>query len=424
MQESLSNDKSLPGALEGIRVIDAATLFAGPVIATLLGDHGADVVKVEHPKGDTLRKLGWQKEGVSLWWEFVSRNKRSLTAKLSDERGAEILKRLARDSDVLIENFRPGTLERWGIGPSVLHEINPRLVIVRVTGFGQTGPYRTRPGYGTLAESMSGFAHMNGHPGGPPTLPPFALADGVTALTGAFAVMMALWNRDHPSGTSNGRIIDLSIYEPLFWILGPHASAYDQLGIVQGRTGNRAPFTAPRNAFQAKDGTWLGLSGSSQSVAERVMHVVGRPDMVHKRWFDDHEGRLEHVDEIDEAISGWIANRTADEVVQAFEEASAAITPIMSIADIFEDPQYEARETIVTVDHPRLGPMKMQGFIPRMESCRADVRQFAPELGENSGELLSQLRFTTDEIQQFEADGVTFTDQSHVSEVGGARSDS
>ena len=224
---------------------------------------------------------------MSLWWALIARNKRSVTLKLSDPKGAEAMKRLLATADVFIENFRTGTLEKWGLGWDVLHELNPGLVMVRTTGFGQTGPYARRPGFGTLAESMSGYAHINGFPDGPPTLPPFALGDSVAALTGAFAAMSALWWREH-GGT--GQAIDLSIYEPLFWILGPQASVYDQLGIVQNRTGNRAPFTAPRNAYQSKDGRWLGLSGSSQSIAERVMRLVGRPELIDEPWFADHDG--------------------------------------------------------------------------------------------------------------------------------------
>ena len=304
--EGAGMNAKTPLALEGVRVVDAASLFAGPVICTMLGDHGADVIKVEHPSGDNLRKLGWEKDGVSLWWALIGRNKRSVTLKLSDPEGAEAMKKLLATADVFVENFRTGTLERWGLGPDVLHEINPGLVIVRTTGFGQTGPYATRPGFGTLAESISGYAHINGFPDGPPTLPPFALGDGVAALTGAFAAMMALRWRENGG---SGQVIDLSIYEPLFWILGPQASVYDQLGIVHNRTGNRAPFTAPRNAYLSKDGRWLGLSGSSQSIAERVMRLVGKPEMVDEPWFQNHAGRLEHQDELDEAIAAWIAER-------------------------------------------------------------------------------------------------------------------
>ena len=295
-----------PRPLEGIKVVDAASLFAGPVIGSFLADYGADVVKVEHPTGDNLRGLGWEKDGVSLWWAFVGRNKRSVTLSLSKPEGQELMRRLLADRDVLIENFRPGTMEKWGLGPDVLHEINPGLVIVRVTGFGQTGPYRNQPGFGTLAESISGYAYINGFPDKPPALPPFALGDGVAALTGVASVMMALWWREHGNhgkgGAGKGQVIDLSIYEPLFWLLGPQSLVYDQLGLVQERTGNAAPFTAPRNAYETSDGKWLGLSASAQSIAERVMHIIGRPALADEPWFRDHTGRLEHADELDALI--------------------------------------------------------------------------------------------------------------------------
>jgi formyl-CoA transferase len=375
-----------PLPLEGLRVIDAATLFAGPMIASVMGDYGADVVKIEHPGGDNLRKLGWTKDGVSLWWALVGRNKRSITLALSHPRGQEIAKRLLGEADVFIEGFRPGTLERWNLAPDVLHETNPGLVIVRTSGFGQTGPYRTLPGFGTLAESISGFAYITGFPDGPPTLPPFGLADGVASLTGVFATMFALWWREHGGG-GEGQVIDLAIYEPLFWLLGPQSLLYDQLGIVQERTGNAAPFTAPRNAYQAKDGRWLGLSASAQSIAERVMKIVGREDLIDEPWFADHTGRLEHAHELDAIIQVWIGERTADEVLAAFAEHEAAIAPINSIADIFEDPQFRARETITTVDHPKLGPVRMQNVIPRLGRTPGRIDHAGPELGEHNDEI-------------------------------------
>jgi crotonobetainyl-CoA:carnitine CoA-transferase CaiB-like acyl-CoA transferase len=395
-----------PLPLEGLRVVDCATLFAGPVIASLLADYGADVVKVEHPRGDGLRSMGWQKDGVSLWWALVGRNKRCVTLTLSDPRGQELLKKLVADADVFIENFRPGTLERWDIGPDVLHELNPKLVIVRTTGFGQTGPYRQLPGFGTLAESISGFAHINGWPDRPPALPPLALGDGIAALMGCSAVMFALWWRAH-GGEGKGQVIDLSIYEPLFWVLGPQVTVYDQLGIVQGRTGNRAPFTAPRNAYRTKDGRWLGLSASAQSIAERVMQIVGRPDLVEEPWFADHMGRLEHIDELDEIIQSWIGERTTEEVLAAFAAGEAAIAPIYSIEDIVEDPQYLERETIVRVPHPKLGSVLMQNVIPRLSDTPGRIRHPGAEVGEHNEEVYcGELGLSGAELEDLREAGV------------------
>jgi formyl-CoA transferase len=392
-----------PLPLAGLRVVDAATLFAGPVIGMIMGDYGADVIKVEHPRGDALRTLGWQKDGVSLWWAHVGRNKRCVTLKLSDERGQELMKRLLANADVFVENFRPGTLERWNLGPELLQEMNPGLVIVRTTGFGQTGPYAPRPGFGTLAESISGFAYINGWPDKPPALPPFALGDGIAALTGTFSAMFALWWREHGGG-GRGQVIDLSIYEPLFWLLGPQSLIYDQLGLVQERTGNAAPFTAPRNAYQAKDGRWLGLSASAQSIAERVMHIVGRPELVQEPWFAHHTGRVEHAAELDAIIQAWIGARTTEEVLEAFEASEGAIAPIYSIADIFRDPQYEARGTIATVEHPTLGPIRMPNVIPRMTATPGRIAHPGAELGEHNHEVyVGELGLSERELDELAA---------------------
>lgn len=393
------------GPLRGLRVIDAAVLFAGPVIGTLLGDFGADVIKIEHPRGDALRTLGWQKDGVSLWWAFVNRNKRTVSIDFGAPEGAALLRELATTADVLIESFRPGTLERWGVGPEVLHALNPRLVIVRTSGFGQTGPYAPRPGFGTVAESISGFAHINGHPDGPPTLPPFALGDGVAALFGTFATMFALYHRDHHDAP--GQVIDLAIYEPLFWLLGPQALVYDQLGLVQGRTGSSTEWTAPRNAYQAADGRWLGLSASSQSIAERVMHLVGHPEVVDEPWFADHAGRVEHQAELDAFIGDWISRHTMDEVLAAFEAQQAVIGPIYTIADIFEDPQYRARETITRVDDPKLGPARVQNAIPRLVDTPGRVRHLGGDLGQHNRDVLvGELGHTDEELERWLAAGI------------------
>lgn len=400
-----SSDRAPEGPLAGLRVIDAAVLFAGPVIGTLLADFGADVIKVEHPRGDALRTLGWQKNGVSLWWAFVSRNKRLVSIDLGEPEGAELLKELVRDADVLIESFRPGTFERWGLGPDVLQAINPRLVMVRCSGYGQTGPYSPRPGFGTVAESISGFAHINGQPDGPPTLPPFALGDGVASLFGTFATMFALWHRDVHGAP--GQVVDLAIYEPLFWLLGPQSLVYDQLGRVQGRTGSSTDWTAPRNAYLTRDGRWLGLSASSQSIAERVLRLVGHPEVIGEPWFGDHNGRVEHQALLDRYIAEWIAQRDYEEVAAAFEAQEAVIGPIYSIADIFEDPQYLARETITVVDDPKLGRARVQNAVPRLSLTPGRVRHLGGDLGQdNRAVLVDLLGRTASQIERLRQAGV------------------
>lgn len=398
-------DSNAAGPLAGLRVIDCGVLFAGPVIGTLLADFGAEVIKIEHPRGDSLRTLGWQKNGVSLWWAFVSRNKRLVSINLSTPEGAELLKELIVKADVLIESFRPGTFERWGLGPDVLQAINPRLVIVRTSGFGQTGPYSRRPGFGTVAESISGYAHINGDPEGPPTLPPFALGDGVASLFGTFATMFALYHRD--THGAPGQVIDLAIYEPLFWILGPQSLVYDQLGIIPGRTGSRTEWTAPRNAYQASDGRWFGLSASSQSIAERVMDLIGHGEVAKEPWFADHTGRIAHHPELDRLIGGWIGNHTSAEVMSAFQESEAVIGPIYSIADIFEDPQFIARETITTVDDPVLGAVRIQNAIPRLSATPGKVRHLGGALGaDNEAILGGELGHSAVELARLRASGV------------------
>ena len=403
---SPSKEDAREGALSGLRVLDCATLIAGPTIATLMGDFGADVIKIEHPQGDALRTLGWEKDGISLWWAMANRNKRCITLDFSKPQGQEILKELVVHADLLIEGFRPGRMEGWGLGYEQLSEINPQLIMVRVTGFGQTGPYRDRPGFGTLAESISGFAQINGPSDGPPTLPPFALGDTVAALFGTFASMMALYHRAQ-SPDSGGQVIDLSIYEPMFSILGPQTLVFDQLGTVQERTGNRATFTSPRNSFRAKDGQWLGLSASSQSIADRLIRLVGREDLLHEEWFRSHRGRREHEDELDEILGDWIGQREGKEVVDLFEQFEAAIAPMYSIVEIFADPHYKDRESITTVDHPKLGPVRTSNVVPRLSKTPGKIRHLGDELGSaNYDVFVNLLGHEPEEIVSWEKEKV------------------
>jgi crotonobetainyl-CoA:carnitine CoA-transferase CaiB-like acyl-CoA transferase len=374
--------------LTGIRVLDVATLFAGPMAATLMADFGADVVKVEHPGGDPLRTHGQVKDGHGLWWKMLARNKWTVTIDLSVPDGQELLHGLAREADVLVENFRPGVLERWGLGYEALSAANPGLVMLRTTGFGQVGPYAGRRGFGTLAESMSGFAALTGEPDGPPTLPPGALADGIAGITGAYAVMLALYHRDARGG--RGQVIDLAIIEPILTVLGAQPTAYDQLGVVAARTGNRSPNSAPRNTYRTRDGRWVAVSASTTPVAERVLRLVGRPDVVEEPWFASSVSRAEHGDELDPAVASWIAERDLDEVVRGFEEAGAAIAPIYDARDVLEDPQYRALGSFVSLDDEDLGPLRIQNVLFRMLETPGRVRFAGRRVGQDTRRILGE----------------------------------
>lgn len=393
----------MAGALSGLRVLDTATLFAGPLAATMLADYGAEVIKIEHPNGDPVRNHGAHRNGVGLWWKLIGRGKKAVTLYLGAPEGQEIFKRMVADADVVIENFRPGTLERWGLGYDELSRINPRLVLARVTGFGQIGPYAKRPGFGTLAEAMSGFAAITGEPDGPPTLPPFGLADGIAALATAFAVMTALRAREH---TGRGQVVDLAIIEPILTVLGPQIITYDQLGTLQERTGNRSHNNAPRNTYRTRDGSWVAISTSAQSVAERVMRLVGRPEFIDEPWFASGAERAKHADELDEAVGSWIAQRDRDEVIKAFEEAQAAVAPIYTAADVMADPQFRALGSIASLPDEELGRVRMQNVIFRLSETPGEIRSTGAPLGAHTEEVLSRYGVTEDEFAQLRQKGV------------------
>ena len=395
---------STEGPLAGVRVIDAATLFAGPLAATFLGDFGADVTKVEHPRRpDAARGHGPQRDGVNLWWKTLGRNKRAATLDLSNPEGAAALLRMVERSDVLIENFRPGTLERWDLGPERLLQHNPRLVTARVTAFGQTGPYSRRPGFGSLAEAMSGFAALTGEPDGPPTLPPFGLADGIAALATSFAVMAAL---RHVDSSGRGQVVDLAIIEPIMMLLGGQITAFDQLGIVQQRVGNRSVNNAPRNVYRTGDGEWVAVSTSSQSIAERVMRLVGRADLIEEPWFATGHQRAEHADVLDEAVSSWIAARPTAEVINAFEAAEAAVAPVYDVRGVVADPQYAAIGTIATIEDDQLGPIKMQNVLFRLSESPGAIRWTGRAHGHDTDAVLREVGYTEAEIAGLRERGV------------------
>jgi crotonobetainyl-CoA:carnitine CoA-transferase CaiB-like acyl-CoA transferase len=390
--------------LEGIRVVEAATLFAAPIAGMLLGDFGADVIKIEHPRRpDPARGHGPSKDDVGLWFKTLGRNKRLVTLDLSHPEGCDLFLRLAERSDVVLENFRPGTLERWGLGWDELSAVNPRLVLARVSGFGQTGPYAGRPGFGTLAEAMSGFAALNGEPDGPPLLPPLALADGVAALATAFAIMVALRAREE---TGRGQIVDTSLVEPLLTLLGPQVTAFDLLGTLQERTGNRSSHNAPRNVYRTADDAWVAVSASATSIAERVLKLVGRDDLAAQPWFVTGAGRVAHIEEIDAAVAAWIAERPRDEVLAAFEAAEAAIAPIYDARDLLADPQLAAIDAIVSIDDDELGPIKMTNMISRLSETPGGIERTGAAVGADTSGVLAELGVDDAELERLRAAGV------------------
>ncbi|MGC0382005.1 CaiB/BaiF CoA transferase family protein [Streptomyces sp. SAI-129] len=390
--------------LTGLRVLDLATLFAGPLAATMLGDFGAEVIKVEHPtRPDPSRGHGPSKDGVGLWWKLLGRNKHTITLDLSKPAGRTTLLRLAATADVVVENFRPGTLEKWDLGWDELSAVNPRLVLTRVTGFGQFGPYARRPGFGTLAEAMSGFAAMTGEPDAPPTLPPFGLADSIAALATAYAVMTALAARER---TGEGQVVDMAIIEPILTVLGPQPLWYDQLGHVQPRTGNRSQNNAPRNTYRTADGTWVAVSTSAQSVAERVMRLVGRPELIDEPWFATGADRARHADVLDAAVGDWIARHSRADVLAAFEKAEAAVAPVQDVRDVMTDPQYRALDTITTVDDSELGPLRMQNVLFRLSATPGAIRWAGRPHGADTEEVLTGLGLTPADVKELREEGV------------------
>ncbi len=390
--------------LAGVRVVDAATLVAGPFAATIMADFGADVIKIEHPTGDPVRLHGHSKKGVPLTWKVISRNKRAITLNLSKPEGQELLLALLAKADVFVENFRPGTLEGWNLGWERLHAHNPKLVLLRMTGFGQFGPYANRPGFGTLAESMSGFAHITGQPDGPPTLPAFPLADGTAGLAGAAAVMMVLYHRD--LGGGQGQMIDVALIEPLLRILGAQPSVFDQLGIIQGRTGNRSANNAPRDTYRTSDGRWVAISTSALSVAERVMQLVNHPEVIKEPWFKSGAERAKHSDLLNGMVSDWIGAHPYEEVVKAFEEAEAAVAPIYDISDIMRDPQYQALRSIISLPDEDLGQIQMQNVLFRLSDTPGEVRWGGRRLGQDNEAVYGELGLQPERLAELRAQGV------------------
>ncbi|WEL27813.1 CaiB/BaiF CoA transferase family protein [Haloferax volcanii] len=377
----MTNDTN--GPLDGLVVLEAGSMISGPTVGRFMADFGATVIKIEHPAfGDHIRRFGPQKDGVGLWHKYLSRNKQSITLNISTDEGAAVFEDLVGEADLLIENFRPGTLERWNVGWERLSEVNDDLVMLRMSGFGQTGPYSERPGFGTLAEAMSGFAYLNGFPDSPPLLPPTGLADNIAALFSTFAVMFALYHRDVHGG--GGQYIDTSLIEPIFGLLGPQPLRYDQLGEIESRSGNRSTSSAPRNVYRTGDDRWVAISASAQPLAERTFDAIGRPDLKDDPRFETNEDRLEHVDELDAIIQDWMDDHSREEVLSAFEAADATLAPVYNVEDILNDEHYAAREAFLTVDDPDLGEAVVQNAFPKFSETPGRVDHLGPSLGEHN----------------------------------------
>lgn len=388
---------------EGVRVLDVSTLLAGPIAATLLADYGAEVIKVEHPRGDDLRSWGEKKDGLSMWWKVYSRNKKLISVDLNHEEGRKVILKLVTDTDVLIENFRPGRMDHWGLSYETLSSVNPRLIEVSVTGFGQTGPYKDRPGFGTIAEAMSGFANINGNSDGSPTLPPMPLADGVAGITASFAIAGSLFRRER---SGEGERIDLALYEPLMWIIGPQVSENQQLGIVHGRRGNQSTITSPRNIYETRDGRWIALSASAQTIAERLFRCIGRPDLIKDPKFETNTDRLKNRDELDEIITSWTKERDQKEIVKIFEANQVAVAPVYDTPQLSNDEHFRERGSILSINDPNFGPMLMQGLITKLAKHEGKVKYPGKEhIGEDTIEVLLDAGYTKEEITKLAGTG-------------------
>ena len=385
-------DPAQVGPLDGIRVLDLSRLVAGNMATLLLGDYGADVIKIEHPeKGDDLRR--WRAAGVETFWKIYGRNKRSLALDIRENEGRRKFERLLTSADVLVENFVPGTMEKWGFGEAELLAINPDLVILRISGWGQTGPYRDRPGFGTLVEAMSGFAHLNGFPDRPPALPPLAMADMVAGLYGAFAVLTAL--RVVERGKGRGQSIDLSLFEPMLSLVASEAIKHRVTGTVTTRSGNQAPHTAPRNVYRCADGGFIAVSGSMQSMAELILETIGRPELITDPRFATNDARVANRDELDAIIAGYTDARTLDETFAAFESAGVPCAPVYSMDQLVTDAYVLGRGAITELDDRDLGSLPMHEIVPRLSATPGTFRYPAPRLGEHTEEIMAELERAT-----------------------------
>ena len=396
------------GPLDGLRVIDFSGMISGGFATLLLADFGADVVFAEHPEyRDSLREWPPFEDGTSLWWKAIARNKRCITLDLGSEGGREVALELVEDADVVFENFRPGTMERWGLGYEDLSAVNEGVIMVRISGYGQDGPKAEKPGFGTVAEGISGWAHANGFPDREPLLPPISLADLTAAQFAVAATMFAVFERDlGRGGSGEGQVIDISLYEPLFRLFVGDVETYDRKGEVKERTGNQHPNAAPRNVYETADGH-VTLSASNQRTFERVARAIGREDLLEDPRFETNERRVENADLLDAEIEDWTSERPTREVIETIESGGGIVGPVYDIADIFQDDQYLARGDVVQVDDPDVGPTRTHGIVPKFSRTPGDIEHLGPGHGEHTDEVLrEELGITEERLEELADEGV------------------
>jgi formyl-CoA transferase len=394
----------MTGPLAGIKVLELGQLIAGPFAAKTLADFGADVIKVEAPgAGDPLRKWRLLKNGTSVWWQVQSRNKRSLALDLKDPQAQDIVRRLAHDADVLIENFRPGAMEAWGLGPDALLQLNPRLIMLRISGYGQTGPYRDRPGFGVVAEAMGGLRHLTAEPGRVPVRVGVSIGDTLAALHGVIGILLALHHR-HASG--RGQVIDVGLYEAVFNCMESLLPEYSAFGAVRGPAGSALPGIAPTNAYLCSDGGYALVAGNGDSIFKRLMAVIGRDDLAADPALADNAGRVARVTEIDAAIGEWTAKRTVDEVLGALDQASVPAGRIYTVADIAADPHYAARGMLQEVQMDDGSRLAVPGIVPKLSATPGEHRRNAPRLGQDTDDVLRELGISPAQIGELKRRGI------------------
>ncbi|CAB3648907.1 Succinyl-CoA--L-malate CoA-transferase beta subunit [Paraburkholderia phenoliruptrix] len=392
------------GPLQGIRVVEIGTLIAAPFAARLMAEFGADVVKIEAPQtGDPLRK--WRKlhEGTSLWWYLQSRNKKSVCVNLKSPEGVEIVKRLAAEADVVIENLRPGALEKLGIGWDVLHAINPKLTMVRISGYGQSGPYRDRPGFGAIGEAMGGIRYTTGEVDGAPARVGVSLGDSLASLHGVIGALMSLLRVK--TGQGEGQVVDVSLVESVFNLMESLVPEYDLLGHVRERSGGALPGIAPSNTYPTEDDGYVVIAGNSDPIFRRLMQVIGRPDLADDPALAHNDGRVRHCASLDDAIAAWTSHHSTQDVLAALEGADVPAGRIYSVADIVADPHYQARDMLLQAQLPGGASVKMPGIVPKLSDTPGEVRWSGPALGEHTGSVLSELGFTGEEIGRLRREG-------------------